>query len=163
MARNYRFDNRSEEEFKEDIKNHTMSERTLFFLWLDLIEKDTGKRPKFTDTGCGNDGEFLENSKVKTDPDFTVEGYGEIEVKFSKPLIKTYFHLKTNQIKNYCTRRATILMVNGAGEETPMFTMLKPEALDAIVRDCKAINFKGFGWKPAYRILVSRFLWRPLK
>ena len=163
MARNYRFDNRSEDEFKADIKNHTTEERRLFFMWLDLIEKETGKRPGFQDTGCGNDGEFLENSKVNTDPDFTVDGYGEIEVKFAKPLIKTYFHLKTNQVKHYCERGATILMVNGAGEEIPMFTMLKPGALQDITKDCKRINFKGFGWKPAYRVLVSRFLWRPLK
>lgn len=158
----YRFDNRSEDEFKKDIKDSTMMERSLFFMWLDLVEKETGSRPKFTDTGCGNDGEFLEDKKVTTDPDFTVDGYGEVEVKFSKPMITTNFHLKANQMKSYCKRNATILMVNGSGEEIPVFTLLKPEALEAIVEECKCINFKGFGWKQAYRIPVKRFLWRPL-
>lgn len=163
MGKNYRFDERSKEEFQEDIKNHTMEERALFLLWLDLIEKETGTRPKFKDTGCGKNGDFLEDNEVNTDPDFEVDGYGEIEVKFAKPMLKRSFHLKRNQVKQYHKRGASILMVNGAEEDVPTFTMLKPDALEAIMKECDVVNWKGFGWKPAYRIPVSRFLWRSLK
>lgn len=163
MGKNYRFDERSKEEFEKDIKSHTMEERALFLLWLDLIEKDTGSRPKFKDTGCGKDGAFLDDKDVNTDPDFEVEGYGEIEVKFAKPMLNRNFHLKTNQVKSYLKKGATILMVNGSGEDVPTFTMLKPTALQAIMDECEVINWKGFGWKPAYRIAVNRFLWRDLK
>jgi len=163
MGKNYRFDERSESEFKEDIKNHTMEERALFLLWLDLVERDTGSRPEFKDTGCGRSGDFLEDKAVNTDPDFEVDGYGEVEVKFAKPMLKRYFHLKQNQVKQYLKRGACILMVNGSGEEVPEFTMLKTDALASIMKDCEIVPWKGFGWKPAYRIPVNKFLWRPLK
>jgi len=160
---NYRFDERSEEQFKHDIRDRTMEERSLFLLWLDLIERDTGQRPKYKDTGCGKTGDFLQDGEVSTDPDFEVEGYGHVEVKFSKPRLKTVFHLKAGQVKQYLKQGATILMVNGTDEDVPEFTMLKPEALKRIADDCKIVNWKGFGHKPAYRIMVKQFLWRPLK
>jgi len=160
---NYRFDDRSKEQFEKDIKNHTMEERALFLLWLDLVEKETGTRPKYKDTGCGKSGDFLEDKEVSTDPDFKVEGYGEIEVKFAKPLLTRSFHLKINQVRSYHKKGATILMVNGADEEVPTFTMLKPKALAAIMKDCKQVPWKGFGYKMSYRIAVKRFVWRPLR
>lgn len=163
MGKNYRFDERSKKEFEDDIKHHTMEERALFLLWLDLIEKETGTRPEFKDTGCGKHGDFLEDQDVSTAPDFKVDGYGEIEVKFSKPLLKRSFHLKVSQVKAYYKRGATILMVMGSNEDIPQFTMLKPDALAAIMKECEIVNWKGFGWKPAYRIPVNRFLWRALK
>lgn len=160
---NYRFDGRSEEEFKKDIHSRTMEERSLFLLWLDLIERDTKVRPKFKDTGCGKNGEFLEDSDVSTAPDFEVEGFGHVEVKFSKPKLTRYFHLKTSQVKQYLKREVTILMVNGTDELIPQFTMLKPEALKRITDECEIVNWQGFGHKPAYRVPVKQFLWRPLK
>lgn len=160
---NYRFDERSEEQFKHDIRDRTMEERSLFLLWLDLLEKDTGKRPHYKDTGCGKTGDFLEDGQVSTDPDFEVEGFGHVEVKFSKPRLKTVFHLKASQVKQYVKQGATILMVIGTEEDVPEFTMLKPDALKRIVDSCSIVNWKGFGHKPAYRISVKQFLWRPLK
>lgn len=159
----YRYDTRSKAEFERDIKSHTMEERALFLLWLDLVEKETGKRPKFQDNGCGNRGELLDDKEVSTDPDFEVEGYGHVEVKFSKPMLTKFFHLKKNQVQKYIKNGATILMVNGAKEDVPTFTMLKPAALAAIAEDCKVIPWTGFGHKPAYKIPVGRFIWRPLK
>ena len=140
-----------------------MEERALFLLWLDLIERETGSRPRFEDTGCGKSGDFLEDKKVSTDPDFSVEGYGLIEVKFAKPLLTRNFHLKENQVKAYHKKGASVLMVNGSDEEVPTFTILKPETLQSIMDDCKVIPWKGFGWKAAYRIPVKRFLWRNIK
>jgi hypothetical protein len=163
MGGNYRFDERSKKEFERDIKDRTMEERALFLLWIDLVEKDTGQRPKFKDLGCGKSGDFLEDKEVSTDPDFSVDGYGEVEVKFSKPLLTRAFHLKKNQVKQYHKRGASILMVNGADEDVPQFTMLKPDALESIMKECKVINWRGFGWKPAYSIPVKRFIWRNLK
>lgn len=162
MGKNYRFDQRTKAQFKKDIKNHTMAERALFMMWLDLIEHQTGERPNFKDTGCGQDGEYLENKKVNTSPDFEVEGYGEIEVKFAKPMLKRSFHLKENQLKQYCKRGASVLMINGAEEDVPTFTILKPRALKKIMKECDVVPWQGFGGKPAYRIDVNRYVWRPL-
>jgi len=159
----YRFDERSEAEFKKDIKKHTMEERALFLLWLDLVEKETGSRPKFQDTGCGKNGDFLEDNEVSTDPDFEVDGYGLIEVKFAKPLLTRNFHLKANQVRAYAKKGATVLMVNGSDEDIPTFTLLKADTLKAIMKDCPVVPWKGFGNKSSYKIDVKRFLWRPLK
>jgi len=160
---NYRFDSRSEEEFKKDIKDRTMEERSLFLLWLDLIERETGVRPKYTDTGCGKKGDLLEDKQVSTEPDFNVEGYGKVEVKFAKPNLLKVFHLKENQVRSYHKNNAIILMVNGADDPIPTFTILKPDALKRIMESCKVVPWKGFGWKPAYRINIKDFIWRPLK
>jgi hypothetical protein len=160
---NYRFDERSKEQFEKDIRDRTMEERSLFLLWLDLIEKETGHRPKYKDTGCGKTGKYLEDAEVSTAPDFEVDGYGHIEVKFSKPRLIKVFHLKVGQVKQYLKQKATILMVNGTNEDIPEFTMLKPAAHQDIVKTCQVVNWTGFGFKPAYRIPVKRFLWRALK
>jgi len=160
---NYRHDDRSPEQFARDIKAHTMEERALFLLWLDLIERETGKRPSYKDTGCGKTGDVLDDKDVSTEPDFEVEGYGLVEIKFSKPFLNKFFHLKTSQVKQYQKKGATILMVHGTETKRPVFTMLKPEALNKIIKDCKTVNWQGFGFKPAYRIPVGRFVWRPLK
>lgn len=160
---NYRFDDRSEEQFKKEIKERTFEERALFLRWLDLVEKETGKRPSYIDTGCGKTGDFLEDEEVSTDPDFKVEGYGHVEVKFSKPMLRRVFHLKESQVKSYLKKKATILMVNGAGEDVPEFTILKPKTLKEIANICEIVFWKGFGGKPSYRIPVNKFVWRPLK
>jgi hypothetical protein len=97
------------------------------------------------------------------DPDFFVEGYGKVEVKFSKPLLDKFFHLKASQVKSYCKTNATILMINGADEKVPQFTMLKTAALQDIIDTCKVIPWTGFGGKPSYKIPVNKFVWRPLK
>lgn len=158
----YRYDNRSEDQFKKDIKSRTKRERALFILWLDLLEKTNGTRPEWTDTGCGQSGELLEDDKVSMKPDFNVEGYGDIEVKFSKPLLNKFFHLKANQVKSYCKAGATILMINGSDEKVPQYTMLRASALQDVIDTCKVIPWTGFGGKPSYKIPVSKFVWRPL-
>jgi len=160
---NYRFDKRSKEEFEKDIKSHTLEERSLFLMWLDLIERDTGNRPKYKDTGCGKSGNFLKDEDVSTNPDFQVEGYGSIEVKFSKPKLTKVFHLKASQVRQYIKSGAIILMINGTNEPVPEFTMLKPDTLKRIVETCDIVSWIGFGYKPAYRIKVKDFLWRSLK
>lgn len=159
----YRFDSRSEDQFKKDIKDSTMTERNLFLSWLNLVKKETGKRPKYKDTGCGKDGEFLEDNQVSADPDFYVEGYGSIEVKFSKPTLDKFFHLKKSQVKKYLEKQTTILMFNGTEGKCPQFTMLKPDTLKRICSDCEVVKWMGFGGKESYRIPINMFIWRPLK
>lgn len=158
----YRFDYRSEEQFVRDIKSRTLEERALFECWLDLIEKETGNRPAFKDTGCGKDGNLLQDNEVSTDPDFDVNGFGLVEVKFSKPKIKDNFHLKVSQVKQYLKKNVTILMVNGS-DTTPEFTMLKADALKNISKFCEKVCFGGFGGKLSYRIPIGMFIWRQLK
>lgn len=162
MSKDYRLDERSEDEFRRDIRERTLQERSLFIRWLDMMEKKTGTRPVYKDTGCGKTGEYLEDKDVSMAPDFEVEGHGKIEVKFAKPMLKRVFHLKVGQVKSYCKEGAIILMVNGADSDVPTFTMLDNNALASIIEDCPIVRWRGFGNKPAYRIPVDKFLWRSL-
>jgi hypothetical protein len=159
----YRFDGRSKEQFKEDIKERTLEERSLFLKWIDLLEKENGAAPAYKDTGCGKYGDFLEDSDVSTDPDFYVEGYGNVEVKFSKPKLDKYFHLKVSQVQSYLKRSVIILMVNGCRDENPTFTMLRSDSLQQIADSCDIVPWVGFGMKKAYRIPVNKFIWRSLQ
>lgn len=159
---NKRYDTRSEEEFKADIAYKTLLERKLFLQWLDLQERETGVRPDFTDTGCGKHGEYIEDHEVSTDADFHVDGFGPVEVKFARPMLKRDFHLKVGQVKSYIKQDAMVLMVIGADEDVPKFTMLRTEALEEIVETCPIVKWVGFGFKPAYRIDVGSFVWREL-
>jgi hypothetical protein len=158
-----RFDSRSESEFKKDIAEKTLVERQLFMRWIDLIERETGTRPTFTDTGCGNHGEFIEAKDVTTAADFNVDGFGLIEVKFAKPMLDKNFHLKLGQTKSYIEQGASVLMVIGADEDIPRYTLLGPQALQNIIDTCEVTSWIGFGLKPAYRIAINKFIWRDLK
>jgi hypothetical protein len=160
---NNRFDLRTESEFKKDIAEKTLVERKLFLQWIDLLEREQGSRPKFSDTGCGNHGEFIESAQVSTAADFNVEGFGPIEVKFAKPMLDKNFHLKVGQTKSYIAQGASVLMVIGVDEEVPRFTLLRPEALQEIVDTCPVTRWIGFGWKAAFVVLIEKFIWRDLK
>lgn len=163
MTSSYRFDHRSKEEFAKEIKEYTFEERRLLELWLTLIEKQTGKKPAFKDIGCGNSGELLKDSEVSSAPDFDVDGYGLIEVKFSKPLIKENFHLKVSQVNQYLKKgNVTILMVNGSDGIIPEFTLLFEENLKQIKKFCEKVPFYGFGGKIAFKIPIKLFEWTPL-
>ena len=62
-----RFDNRSIDTFKRDIKFATMLEKYLFEGWLKRV-KDKNSNVKvdsWKDNGCGNDGEFIEKGNIR--------------------------------------------------------------------------------------------------
>lgn len=160
---NYRFDRRSKEEFAADIKSSTQTEAVLLNLWLNYMERTTGQRPTFRHTGCGpDDGEFLEDKQVTTHADYEVGGIGLLEVKFAKKMLDKVFHLKVRQVDSYLRQGATILMVNGSDTDSPVFAIISPDTLRDITDTCEVRPWQGFGNKRAYKIPVSRFIWRPL-
>ncbi len=159
---NYRFDGRSKEQFEKDILDRTLEEKRLFLLWIQLLEKKNGQKVEYKNTGCDNSGEYLEDQDVSTVADFEVEGYGRVEVKFSKPVLDKFFHLKSSQVKKYINQNATILMVNGTSSDKPVYTMLDAKCLTKISEECKEIPWAGFGRKMSYKIPINMFIWRPL-
>ena len=159
----YRFDERTKEEFKRDVRKSTEKENELIELWLNKVEEVTGQRPKCERTSKkGAKGEFLESKDVTVQADFSVDGYGLVEVKFSKPFITTSFHLKVGQIKKYIEQEACVLMVNGVDTDKPKFAIIRPRTLKKIVRECTIVIWRGFGNKKAYRIPVKKIRWTDL-
>jgi hypothetical protein len=160
----YRFDKRSKKEFKKDIAETSKTEQKLFKLWLDYLERTTGEKIEASFSGCGKGrGEYLEADEVNSNADYEVKGYGLIEVKFSKPMLDKFFHLKVGQVDSYLKQEASILMVIGSSTSHPKFAIITPTTMEYIRDNCKKIPWGGFGGKLSYRINVGMFAWRQLK
>lgn len=160
----YRKDKRSLKEFKADIKSAKQIEFDILVRWLDYIHKTKGIVLSYAANAPGDDGEYLEDSEVTTDADYTVESYGLIEVKFSKPKMKKHFHLKVDQVASYIKQKATLLLIDGYETECPEWTLIYPDKLELITKhpSCKIVPWVGFGMKEAYRIPLDMFYWREL-
>jgi len=159
----YRKDFRNDEEFKRDIKAGSVAERKILKRWLNLVERETGRRPSFKDNGCDNSGEYLEEPDVTQDADYEVEGYGLIEVKFSNPLLHNVFHLKVDQVCRILADKTNILFANGwSVKGKTMYAFITPEDLEAAVMKAEQVSWHGFGNKMAYRLRVNQFRWHRL-
>jgi len=132
-------------------------------MWTKILSKERKKKIGYKNNGCGNDGRPLEISDVSTDADFVVDEVGFVEVKFSKSVCKEFFHLKVNQVNSYLKQNATLLMVNGSMTDTPTYTVIDSFGLDRLKSICKVVPFAGFGFKEAYKIPVSNYIWKKLK
>ena len=132
--KNYRFDTRSEEEFKKHIKECTEFEQILmraYVKWLN--DTKGGDQYTFENHGVDNSGEFIEEDKAVTaQPDFVLLKNGKsprkIEIKHCKPA-RTRFHLKLNHVK-HCIK-ANVCVVNWMATDTedPKFCILTPAVL----------------------------------
>lgn len=159
----YRKDVRSDEQFKRDIKEGSIAEKQILERWLNVVEEATGKRPTFTDNGCDNSGEYLEERDVTLDPDYDVDGYGLVEVKFSNPKLHNVFHLKVDQVDRILKDKASILFANGwAAKGMAMFSLITPDELGAAIMRSPQVSWRGFGGKLAYRLNVNQFHWHRL-
>ena len=160
---NYRFDKRSKNQFKKDIKEASKTEEEILNLWLDILQKDGLTRPTYSNLAAGRDGGFLKDADVDSTADFVVEQFGKIEVKFCNPFLKTRFHLKVGQLKSYVKQNATILIVNGWETDKPEFTLIKNDMMSKIIDSCDIVNWGGMGGKKCYRVPTQMFIWRKLK
>lgn len=152
----YRFDDRTEDQFKQEIKAGNFIERSLFKRWLATIGN-----PPYRETGCGMDGEFLTIDRVSTEPDFFVEGIGAIEVKFCRPTPKE-FHLKLSQVQQYIAKGAQLLMVLGAGQRNPQYRLISVDDLKFLVEACDHVVCRQFGNKKALRVPAEWIEWKRL-
>ena len=157
---NYRFDKRSKEQFIKDIEEASRIERQLLERWLIWLEKEYGQKFNYCNTGCGNDGQYLEQKDVNCKADFEVDKFGLVEVKFSKTWADP-FHLKVQQIQKYAEQDACILFVNGSETATPKFTFIEPKKLMK-KKKIKVVKCWHFGGKEAYRIPTNRYEWEKL-
>lgn len=152
----YRFDRRSRAQFQEDIKEGNRIERELLDRWLLTVGS-----PSFEDTGCGNDGEYLNFDRVSTSPDFAVDGYGSVEVKFCRPT-PAIFHLKLGQLRQYARYNASILMVLGVEGSKQIFTLISPAEINLLMKECPHVHCSQFGGKAAIQVPVRRLRWQEL-
>ena len=106
-----RFDNRSVNTFKKDIKFGTMLEKYFFHQWLE-VATSTLMILSWEDNGCGNDGEFIASGNT-AGADYKVNDV-PLEIKWVPTAGK--FTLKENDLKAYIREGADILFIYNTGK-----------------------------------------------
>lgn len=147
MTKDFRFDNRSKEQFSKDIKECTSIERLLMEDYVKYLNSRLNKKNhyKFIDHGVDNSGEFLEAKKVVTKADFLLTHPNQpdrkIEIKFCRKN-NSVFHLKIHQLESYIKKDVAI--VNWMGIDTPekRFCILTPQMMKDLLTNGKRIFFK---------------------
>ena len=112
-----RFDHRSQDTFKKDIKFGTRMEQYWWNLWVDnSIDRTDLFITNPRDNGCGNDGEFIASGNT-AGADFAADiAYEERTVKDHPIELKWVptagkFTLKENDLKAYIKEGASILFI----------------------------------------------------
>jgi hypothetical protein len=156
----YRFDNRTKEEFQQDIERSTKIERELMTIYVKWLNESGKAKYTFKDLGIDNSGKFIEDDKAVTcESDFILYKNGtrprRIEIKHCVPQ-RSCFHLKENHLR-YCVEK-DVCIVNfmGIGTATPSFCVLTPAQLEKELKDGEK---KKFWSKPCRRLYNSKYKW----
>lgn len=143
----YRFDKRTEEEFKNDIENCTKLETVLMGRYVDYLNSRTDKTVDYTfiHNGVDNTGEFIKDDKeVHCGADFILRAPGKldkpIEIKHCKPK-RSAFHLKINHIQQCVKNNVCIINWMGVETDNPQFCILLPSDLEQSLLTGKQVLF----------------------
>jgi hypothetical protein len=137
---NYRMDNRTKEQFIQDIKKGNERERLAITLFKHYLRREHGFTQDIKENGVDMTGDFIEDERaVNTGADYLV-GKAELplEVKTSAGHSMTIY-LKEKQLKSYIRQGASLLYVNGI-EEIAAFTFFTVEELKWIVENLTPIT-----------------------
>jgi len=158
---NYRKDNRTKNQFADDIIECTKIERELMNIYVDDLNKRKGAYIyTFVDNGIDNSGKLIENDKeITTSADFKlkkIKGRDRlIEIKFCRKDLNV-FHLKTSQLKSYIRQDCCVVMFMGIDTENIRYTILKPSDMEAVLLGYKDVFFWG---KKQKRLPIKDFNW----
>jgi len=108
-----RFDNRSVQTFKKDIYFSTMMEKYFFDKWMKVVTaKGYVNADSWSDNGCGNDGEFIEQGNTAgADYKITLTCGEDIPLEVKWVPTAGKFTLKEGDLKAYVEEGASILFI----------------------------------------------------
>ena len=151
MTRDRRFDNRSKDTFKKDIKFATMLEGYFFSEWIERAANTSSViLESWGDNGVDNDGEFIESGNSTMGADFKVSMFYKdkhynnlpLEMKFVPTPGK--FTLKQNDLRAYKKEGAGILFIYNTNHS---MKLRKPADYDFDKHIAKIeSNAKHFRW-----------------
>lgn len=156
----YRFDSRSEEEFKKHIKECSIFERDLMRRYVKYLNSKSTDVYEFEDNGIDNSGEFIgEDKDVDAKPDFVLlknkSIRRKIEIKHCKPE-RTCFHIKLNHINRCIEEDVCIINWMGTDTNNARFCILTPD----ILRKSLETGYRCSMWsKPVIRFYCKDFVW----
>lgn len=158
---NYRMDNRSKEQFIQDIEKGNERERFAIILFKNYLRREFGFTGRIEPNGVDMSGDFIEDDrKVTTEADYLVNGK-PMEVKTSRNEVK-FLYLKTSQVNSYIKQKASLLFVNDVEGDRPFFTFFTVEDLQEIQRNAQVVFPKNNinGGKKSYFIDGTELEWR---
>lgn len=162
MSKSLRFrrDNRSEEQFKKDIKEHTLREKKLLELWIKEMAS-LGISVSYENNGVDNSGEFVEESNVNPDYKLTVNGLTRLtEIKQNPYDHRNSF--KVYDLQTYIKQDADILLFYGLGKtyqltEKARWAIIKPEAMTRMLELPRTKGDAAWGYKEIVVVWFNRF------
>jgi hypothetical protein len=158
---NYRMDNRTKEQFIQDIRKGNERERLAITLFKHYLRRELGFTGSIDENGVDMSGDFIENEKaVSTGADYKVNGQ-LLEVKTSTGH-NTMIYLKVKQIDAYIRQGASILYVNGIERDIPSFTFWTVEDLKEMKRTLEKVTPPNNinGGKLSYKVDALKYEWR---
>lgn len=156
----YRFDVRSEDEFKKHIKACTLLEKELMQKYVNWLNKTNPDHVySFKDNGIDNTGEFIKSDKkLSAEADFLLYKNNKrprkIEVKHCKPEC-TRFHIKLSHIYKCIADDICIVNWMGVGGKTPRFCILTPKILEESLKRPVVMMWQ----KETIRFYCTEFDW----
>lgn len=160
----YRMDNRTEEQFAQDIKKGTERERLAISLFRHYLRRELGFTGDISENGVDMTGDFIaDESKVSAGADYLVgENKLPLEVKTSANHTSTIY-LKVRQIDSYIKQGASLLYVNGIDSfdgSIPAFTFFTLEDLKRLKRTAHMVHpMSKNGGKLSYELDVKTLEW----
>lgn len=160
----YRKDNRTIEEFKQDIFIRTKREKVLMNTWIKIANLN-GLNLNCEDAGADNSGQVIfDSAKTTRFPDFLVSGdinsYFDVKVSpsehcvtFKKDDIK-YFKNFNEKVVWLVFFDTGMLGIDTNPKKTTKWILLKQDGIDQVIEyaNFKANGHSGFGGKPSYRL-----------
>jgi hypothetical protein len=164
----YKFDNRTKEEFVSDMKKGLEAEVTSINIFRDILDNSDVQSPEIIYVGSNEEGkisydENKEVANVDLFPDYLLK-YKEnrriranfIEVKVCHPFSKECY-FKVKQLEQYRElEKVVILFVMGYGTYHPKFALVKPE--DILALGIEPVEVYG---KSTIKVPSEQIAWLP--
>jgi len=163
----YRRDKRSQQAFERDIQRRTAKERYLALLFVREMEFLGYPIVEMVDTGVGNDGKLVEQSRTTPDYLFKFENGSRLlcDIKCSPVSDKLTF--KVYLLQQYIRQKASLLVFYGTGFidhdltkvnfGTTRWCVIRPHVIQRMLEDCTPYNEPKFGDKPCIRVMKIDF------
>ena len=157
----YRFDGRSEAEFKVAMKHSHRVECDIIIRIGVMKFKELGYWLDITPTGVDFTGNFIrENKKIVNSPDYKI-GEDSVEITRSNNYCNYFFHEKVGKVNNIIEKKQNIVFINGYDPQKESSGLwLNAEQLDKYTK----LSVQRYGiakqpltLKPVYKYKISDF------
>lgn len=128
---NYRKDNRTDQEFKNQIKEYSRIELMIAIAICEDQKSITGEYPELLPIGTDYTGKVQDDSKVTSDPDFMISGI-KTEITHSKKHCRKHFHQKCGKVRKIISLKDTLVFADGYSLDTARYVWLNHKTLEEI-------------------------------